>query len=768
MPDLAEPGVYRFDSFVLDQQTSTLSRLHPDGQKTLVRVGSRAFQILCLLVQRRGELVSQREIMDAVWPNIAVEQNNLTVQLSALRRVLDANGGQGSCIQNIPGRGYRLVPTTSQAGDNSADHDDEILGRDGVVDSSASELRPAASTTVPIVPRPFTVRWRSPMVWVGAFLLFTTVLLALAAAFLNRTPSFQTKNTAALAGAQPATAKVAERPRLSLVVLPFDNLGGAGLNDKTVESISDDLTNNLARMPGFTVIARNSAVAYKGKSVATAHVGQELGVRYAVDGSARKIAGALRVNVQLVSAETSEHLWAGRFDAARDGADDEVDDIVRQISAALRFQLINIESARSTRERPSNPDVTDLVLQALRNMQNLPLNPQNRAQAVALYERALELDPSPVEALAGLAEALLDSITVLAEDPTVPAKLNRAEKLVSRAELLRPDHIHVMLVRVYLLGMQRRCAELIPAAQRAIEAHPNLTGTHFWLGRCMLFNGQTADAIPHIEQSIRINPRNPQVFLRYRLMGEALLYLGRYGEAVAWFHKSLAANPGASAQVRGGLHALIAAAQALAGDLDQGRLSGVEASRIWPTLTARSYHPFRITHPVYAAQITRVREGLQRAGIRDHADEDAESGLLPNDVLNTDYQAPTPTSVPGAQTIRTPDLAVLMEQRKPLVLDTNPWGKSVPGAIGLWGAGIGGSTSDEFQERLRQKMQQLTGGDRNVPVVAMGWNAERFQSCNLARRLVALGYSKVYWYRGGHEAWEVAGLPETELVMEDW
>ena len=163
-----------------------------------------------------------------------------------------------------------------------------------------------------------------------------------------------------------------------------------------------------------------------------------------------------------------------------------------------------------------------------------------------------------------------------------------------------------------------------------------------------------------------------------------------------------------------------------------------------------------------------MRDGLRLAGVRDHADEDADSGIPPDDVLHTNYEAPTPTIVPGARTIRTPDLAAMLETRKPLVLDTRPWGKSIPRAIGLWGAGIGGSLSDEFQDRLSRKMQQLTGGDRNMPVVTLGWNAERFQGRNLALRLVALGYTEVHWYRGGTEAWEVAGLPEAELVVQDW
>ena len=90
MPNLAEPLLRRFDNFLLDEQAGTLSRLHPDGRQSVVQIGSRAFQILCLLADRRGKIVSQGDLLDVVWPNVAVEPNNLTVQLSALRRVLSS------------------------------------------------------------------------------------------------------------------------------------------------------------------------------------------------------------------------------------------------------------------------------------------------------------------------------------------------------------------------------------------------------------------------------------------------------------------------------------------------------------------------------------------------------------------------------------------------------------------------------------------------------------------------------------------------------
>jgi TolB-like protein/class 3 adenylate cyclase/tetratricopeptide (TPR) repeat protein len=563
-----------------------------------------------------------------------------------------------------------------------------------------------------------------------------------------------------------ADVGLSNAPPLSLVVLPFDNLGGSGVEDYIVDGITEDLTTDLSRLPGFLVIARNSAFTYRGKPIDVKRVGEELGVRYAVEGSVRRAGAALRISAQLVSTETGSHLWADRFDVARDRIDDGVDDIVRHIVSALNARLLDIESTRSARERPGNPDAADILLRA-RALNNVPHNLQVHAELVELYERAVALDPSSATALAGLAEALLDSIVAWDEDPTVPGKLRRAEQLITQAELLRPDDMNVMWARVYLLGMQGRRAEVIPAAQRAIETYPNLGGPHLWMGICLTHAGRAEDAIPEFERAIRISPRSPYSHMRYLLLGFALVRLGRYDEAIPWLQKSLAIHPNNSARNRGNTYAAIAAAQALSGHLEEAHESAAEASRLWPTLTVRGYYQYNFTNPVNAAQMSRIRDGLRLAGVRDHVDEDAGSSIAPDDVLHTDYAAPTPKTAAGVRTIRTPELVALLEQRKPLVIDTTPWGKSIPGAIGLR-VGMGGTIHDEYQERLGRKIRQLTAGDLTIPVVAMSWNAERYQGRNLAIRLVALGYTEVHWYRGGREAWEVAGCPETELIVQDW
>jgi tetratricopeptide (TPR) repeat protein len=431
--------------------------------------------------------------------------------------------------------------------------------------------------------------------------------------------------------------------------------------------------------------------------------------------------------------------------------------------------MVETESARGARERPTNPDVIDLLLQVY-SLEAGPYNPQRQSQMIELLERAEKLAPSSVAVLANLEDVLLGSIYENAvDDPTASAKISRAEELDKRVLQLSPDDSQVLSEHVFLLFMQHRCQELIPTARRAISLYPGTASLPTFLGLCLMFDGQAAEAIPAFEQALRTAPRHPIVYLRDRFIGYANLFLGRYDEAISWFKKSIGANPNERAQSRGDTLAALAAAQALADRDAEARTNAAEATRLWPTITARSYYSFKIGSPIHAEQVERMRHGLQLAGIRDHADENADSGIASDNVLRSEYEAPTPTSLPGAKTIGTADLTELIQQRKPLILDVSyPWGSSIPGAVGLWGGGAGGSTSDAFQERIGRVMQRLSGGDKEKPIVAMGWNAERYQGRNLALRLVALGYTEVYWYRGGREAWAAAGLPQSEIALQEW
>jgi hypothetical protein len=169
-------------------------------------------------------------------------------------------------------------------------------------------------------------------------------------------------------------------------------------------------------------------------------------------------------------------------------------------------------------------------------------------------------------------------------------------------------------------------------------------------------------------------------------------------------------------------------------------------------------------------QIRNYQTALRLAGARDHADADVDFGVSADGSLHSEIAGRTPTEAPGARTIRTAELVTFLADARPLVIETasNSWGRSIPGAVGLRFSGLGGDFADEAQDRLRRKMIELTGGDLNRPVVAVGWNSEHFDGRNLALRLAALGYTRLYWYRGGREAWEVAEQPERELVLQEW
>ena len=573
--------LFRFDDFLLNKQARTLDRVLPDGKTIPIQIGSRALQILCLLVDRRGQIITSSQIMDAVWPDVAVEQNNLTVQISALRRVLDAGRASGSCIQNISGRGYRLFPTVTEMSPASLGLPGTAPLTDGQVAAGPVEgdaapggqpEKGAARATVPGAALPSTTRaaWRRG-VWLA---LFVTCIATLTGAVLWSFGGLGTSRVAAVA--PPSVSVPVDRPRLSFVVLPFRNLGGEGLDDATVDAITEDLTSDLSRGYGFFVISRSSALTYKGKSVDLKRVGEEMGVRYVVEGSVRKIDGALLVNAQLVSTETGQQIWSDRVGIARDGLSYSFDDIVRQIAHALFVNVVDVEGARIARERPANPDVADLMLEA-RAVSQLPSNPQRHSQRIALLERAAELDPSSANVLASLAEALLDSIAFdSGDDPTVPGKLARVEGLVRAAELLQPSDKReklVMFTRVYLLFKQSRCAEVIPAAQQTIVAQPNLISTSTFLGLCLMFDGRAAEAIPAYQHSIRLSPRHPALHLRYRFVGYAQLFRGHYEEALVWFDKSLGANPSDNTRSRATTFAAIAAAQALSDEIAKARAS---------------------------------------------------------------------------------------------------------------------------------------------------------------------------------------------------
>jgi TolB-like protein/DNA-binding winged helix-turn-helix (wHTH) protein len=361
-----------FEGWQFDLRARGLLRQDPNGVWVPVPIGARAGDILAFLLEQPGALVSKDSIMDAAWPNVTVEPNNLTVQIAALRRVLDEGRAGDSCIQTVPGRGYRFVPRVERA--------EESLS----TPLSAPIAEPIALPGTTACPRRPISRWLAA----GSCGIAMVVLLVAVA-----------RHGGWFAG-QPS------RPRLSIVVLPFANLSGDTKDDYLADGITDDLTSDLSHIAGALVTARESAYTFKGKAFDVRKIGEELGVRYALEGSVRRLGYTLRVNVQLISAETGVHLWSDRFDEDISNLSAGQEQIVARMRDELGISMVEIENARSLSERPTNPDAFDLILR-VRSTRNLPPSQQRDEEALALLERALVIDPTSVYAMTYIAYYLL-------------------------------------------------------------------------------------------------------------------------------------------------------------------------------------------------------------------------------------------------------------------------------------------------------------------------------------------------------------------------
>ncbi len=646
MDALSSSAIVLFGRFRFDRCGGLLFRCTEDGRYQPVSIGARALAVLEVLIERPGDLVTKDAIMRAAWAGTVVEEGNLTVQISTLRRTLDDGSDAGSCIQTVSGKGYRFVRSVTRPDESlpaaEPAPDDQTVG--------------AATTAV----RGRTWSWRWLAAGSGAAMILALVVSGL---WLGR----------------PASTTVA--PRLSLVVLPFQNLGADPNDNLLADGITDDLTSDLSQMQGALVIARESASQFKSKPVDVKQIGTALGVRYVLEGSVRRIEDKLRVNVQLISAETGGHLWSDRFDeptAAQGGGQEQ---IVVRVEDELGPHLVEIESARSLRERPTNPDAFDLMLRE-RAMRNLPPTQQRNEQALGLLEQALSLDPRSVYAMTWI-------VFYVTSDAAYNGwgtfgNLQRAERLITEARALAPNSDMVLNTYVVWLRATDRCSEAIETAERAIQTDPNRsrvwTGLYNQLAWCKMRRGDAEAALTLHGQADRLNPRSTYKFQRYAQMGVALLLLGRDQEAVAYLERSLAMHP---IDLRGTRYRWLAAAYALVGRDTQARHAREEADRLWPYDTVRGNFSF-YPSGAYAKLMRHVQDGLRLAGERDHADEDADFGVPADSALHSEAAGATPKSAPGATTIRTPELARLLAEARPVVIDVVgcSCGASIPGAVG--------------------------------------------------------------------------------------
>jgi TolB-like protein len=406
-----------------------------------------------------------------------------------------------------------------------------------------------------------------------------------------------------------ATAPVSSAPRLSIVVLPFANLGGDPGQDYFVDAITENLTTDLSRISGSFVIARNSAFTYKGKAVDARQVGRDLNVRYVLEGSVQRSDESVRVNAQLIDADSGRHLWAERFDKPRSDVLRMQDEITARLARSLNRELVSAESSRAQRERPQNPDAVDLAMRGWSITQRGHRR-ENYVEAIALFEDALRIDSQQTDALVGLANALVATVGSGWNSEPRDKLLGRADELIARELANSPNHAFAHMVKGQLYRQRKQQQAAMDEYETAITLDRNLAPAYGNMGVTTIQLGRAEEAFAPIETAIRLSPRDPQLNIWYYYICHAHEHLAQDAKAIEWCRKSVAIAPFWFAYVN------LAASYAYTGQEAEARAAVAELQKLMPGFTVHKWAstPYS-NNPLWLKQYARITEGLRKAGL---------------------------------------------------------------------------------------------------------------------------------------------------------
>jgi len=535
-----------FDRFTIDLRRGFLTA---GVHHVPLRPGS--FAVLCYLAANAGRLISKGELFTALWPDSAVTDDALVQCVCEIRRALQDD--ERSFVRTVPRRGYLFDAPISHP-------------RLPKAETSPGSIDPAAANS-------------------------------------------NAETTVGESGGpliQPIDEEFARR--LSIAVIPLVNLSGDSEYEYLADGLTENLITDLSRVRDSMIITPNSVFSYKGKSVPAQQVAAELNVQYVLSGSLQRSGSHIRVNLQLIEAASGANLWAERFEY--DGPDiwGWQDEVTRRIAGTLKLGLVEIASRRGAIERPRNPDVIDLTMRGLVLFSRFA-GRADIVKARVLFEGALRLDPSSVQALVGFAGThVLDVMLLWAADPV--DQIRKADAAIAQALEIDPQSAEVRYTRGNLLMLDGKHAEAIDEYRLALDLNPSFSHAYSRIGLAKLELGLLAEAVEPVLKALRLSPREFRTSLCYLYLGIAAFHLERDDEATAWLKKAIVADS------RYGLpHAWLAAIYALAGRGSDAGAELAEFDRLTPghtvaTLRARE----RSKNPAFLTQRERFYQGLVQAG----------------------------------------------------------------------------------------------------------------------------------------------------------
>jgi adenylate cyclase len=393
----------------------------------------------------------------------------------------------------------------------------------------------------------------------------------------------------------------------SIAVLAFDNMSGDPDQEYFSDGISEDIITSLSKNHGIFVIARNSGFAYKGKPVDVSRIARELGVRYVLEGSVRRVADRVRITAQLIEAERRAHIWAGRYDRELSDIFAVQDEITHSIVATVAPEMLEAEMQRVRRKDPQALGAWECAMRAQWHLARLTR--KDLAEAHRLAAKSTGLDP---ETTLGFN---IDAFTHIHEitngwSPSLPQSVMAAHEAASTAVKLDSRDAVSQTALAACEVLMGRTDDAIARLKIAIGLNPNLTWAHGNLGLALTSSGHGDEAVGSFKEALRLSPRDQFNFLWHYLMGFALFIAARYQDVLACAEEALRENSSVP-----GLYRLRAGCLSQLGRVDEAKAALADFLCLSPDANVAST---KAQVPLKRPEdLERYIEALRRAGLRD-------------------------------------------------------------------------------------------------------------------------------------------------------
>jgi DNA-binding winged helix-turn-helix (wHTH) protein/TolB-like protein/Flp pilus assembly protein TadD len=504
--------LYEFGPFQLDPPERLLLC---DGQP--VAMPPRAFDLLVFLVERRGHLVEKEELLKTVWRGSFVEEGNLSVTVSVLRKALNDDRGQHKYIETVSKRGYRFVAEVRRGGEP------EPVPGPPQPEDSVSPVEPRPADDTPQSFSKFRVSVSKIIFWSLAF-----VAVVLTAWFIAKTIPRQAILNSAAQG--PTEIR-------SLAVLPFQTLGAKRSDEYLGLGMADALITRLGNTGKIIVRPTSAIQKYAGQQLSPQAAGQEQGVDAVLDGRIQREADRVRLTVQLIRVRDGEQLWAETFDKESTNLFALEDALSERVAQSIRLKLTGEETRRLTKRTTERPDAYEAYIKG-RYFWNKRTD-KGMKKGLEYFRQAIALDPTFTEAYVGVADsyATLGLYAIMPPKEAFPAAKAATKRALEMDDGLAEAHASMGFINFYF-DWNRTDAE--NEFRRALAANPNYAMAHSWFGESLAAMGRYPEAVAEAQRALEDDPLSLIIGSN---AGWTLSLAGKTDQAIEILKKSIEIDP---------------------------------------------------------------------------------------------------------------------------------------------------------------------------------------------------------------------------------